>query len=199
MEFSRQKYRSRLPFPSPGDLPNSRIEPGSAALQVDSLLSEPPGNPNYLQGRPNEWKMEVILENGPTLCPSDGKTPKHILPQPPRCSQWPWTWHQSSSYLPPGYLPCPPPTGASQGHTKHLPINPHLRVCFCGNPAKDDGESGWRAARGSVNWDPSSSAAASDPMKPWGACVPSESRSGKEINHSRSISIKHSRSISDNQ
>ena len=29
-----------LPFPSPGDLPNPGIEPGSPALQADSLLSK---------------------------------------------------------------------------------------------------------------------------------------------------------------
>ena len=34
-----------LPFPSPGDLPNPGIEPGSPAFQADSLLSEPPGKP----------------------------------------------------------------------------------------------------------------------------------------------------------
>ena len=45
MEFSRQEYWSRLPFPSPGDLPDPGIEPGSPALQADSLPSEPPGNP----------------------------------------------------------------------------------------------------------------------------------------------------------
>ena len=43
MGFSRQEYRSGLPFPSPGDLPDLGIEPRSP-LQVDSLLSEPPGN-----------------------------------------------------------------------------------------------------------------------------------------------------------
>ena len=32
-------------IPSPGDLPDSGIEPRSPALQVDSLLSEPPGKP----------------------------------------------------------------------------------------------------------------------------------------------------------
>ena len=32
MGFSRQEYWSGLPFPSPGDLPNPRIEPGSPAL-----------------------------------------------------------------------------------------------------------------------------------------------------------------------
>ena len=41
MGFSRQKYWSRLPFPSPGDLPNPGVEPGSPALQADTLLSEP--------------------------------------------------------------------------------------------------------------------------------------------------------------
>ena len=43
--FSRQEYWSGLPFPSPGDLPDPRIEPGSPALQAGSLLSEPPGKP----------------------------------------------------------------------------------------------------------------------------------------------------------
>jgi len=45
MEFFRQEYCSGLPFPSPGDLPNPGIEPGSPAVQADSLLSEPPGKP----------------------------------------------------------------------------------------------------------------------------------------------------------
>ena len=43
MGFSRQEYWSRLPFPSPGDLPNPGIEPQSPALQADALSSEPPG------------------------------------------------------------------------------------------------------------------------------------------------------------
>ena len=41
MGFSRQEYWSGLPFPSPGDLPNPGIEPGSLALQTDTLPSEP--------------------------------------------------------------------------------------------------------------------------------------------------------------
>ena len=44
MEFSWQEYWSRLSFPSPVDFPNPGIEPGSPALQADSLPSEPPGN-----------------------------------------------------------------------------------------------------------------------------------------------------------
>ena len=35
----RQEYWTRLPFPSPGDLPDSEIKPRSPALQVDSLPS----------------------------------------------------------------------------------------------------------------------------------------------------------------
>ena len=34
-----------LPCPSPGDLPNPGIEPGSPALRADALPSEPPGKP----------------------------------------------------------------------------------------------------------------------------------------------------------
>ena len=45
MEFSRQEYWSGLPFSSPGDLPDPGIEPGSPTLRVDTLPSEPPGNP----------------------------------------------------------------------------------------------------------------------------------------------------------
>ena len=43
--FSRPEYWSGLPFPSPGDLPDPGIKPGSPALQADSLLSESPGKP----------------------------------------------------------------------------------------------------------------------------------------------------------
>ena len=45
IEFFRQEYWSGLPCPPPGDLPNPEIEPRSPTLQVDSLLSEPPGKP----------------------------------------------------------------------------------------------------------------------------------------------------------
>ena len=41
MRFSRQGYWSGLPFPSPGDLLNPGIEPGSPALQADALPSGP--------------------------------------------------------------------------------------------------------------------------------------------------------------
>jgi len=44
MGFSRQKYWSRQPFPSPGDLLDPGIKSWFPALQADSLPSEPLGN-----------------------------------------------------------------------------------------------------------------------------------------------------------
>ena len=38
MGISRQQYWSGLPFPSPGDLPNPGIDPGSPALWADFIL-----------------------------------------------------------------------------------------------------------------------------------------------------------------
>ena len=47
MGFSRQQCWSGLPFPSPRDLPNPEIKPGSPALWADALPSEPPGKHVY--------------------------------------------------------------------------------------------------------------------------------------------------------
>ena len=41
MGLSRQEDWSGLPFPSPGDLPNPGIEPGSPTLQAETLPTEP--------------------------------------------------------------------------------------------------------------------------------------------------------------
>ena len=56
MEFSRQEYWSGLPFLSPGDLPDPRIEPRSPALQALYHLSHV-GSP-FLK-----WKLPKFLEN----------------------------------------------------------------------------------------------------------------------------------------
>ena len=50
MEFFRQEYWSRLPFPPPGDLLNPGFEPASPAspaLQTDSLPAKPSGKPSH--------------------------------------------------------------------------------------------------------------------------------------------------------
>ena len=54
MRFSRQEYWGRLPFPSPEDLPNPVIKPGSPALQAEALPSEPPGKPQWYRGFPSK-------------------------------------------------------------------------------------------------------------------------------------------------
>ena len=62
MGFSRQKYWSGLPFPSPEGLPDPETEPGFPALQADSLPSE-------LQGRSSlyTYLAKCILLNETTL------------------------------------------------------------------------------------------------------------------------------------
>ena len=45
LKITLRESWSGLPCPPPGDLPNPGIKPRSPALQVDSLLSEPPRKP----------------------------------------------------------------------------------------------------------------------------------------------------------
>ena len=70
MRFSRQEYWSGLPFPSPGDLPNPGIEPGTPAVQADALTSEPPGKPRCL----NSWYVTA----GDLPIPGLGSWPKEL-------------------------------------------------------------------------------------------------------------------------
>ena len=52
MGFSRKEYWSGLQFPSPANLPDPGIKLRSAALQADSLPSEPPG-------KPEKWNSSI--------------------------------------------------------------------------------------------------------------------------------------------
>ena len=62
MGFSRQEYWNGLPSPSPGDLPDPGIEPGSAALEADALTSEPPGKPkSYLRNSQSKGDTLIFL------------------------------------------------------------------------------------------------------------------------------------------
>ena len=60
VDCSRQEYWSGLPFPSPGDLPDPGIEPGSPVLQSDCLPSEPP------REAPMLWssRRQILLAGG---------------------------------------------------------------------------------------------------------------------------------------
>ena len=63
MGFSRQEYWSGLPFPSPGDLPDPGIEPGSPTVQADAVTSEPPGKPREQQEKAQVSKRTNKGEN----------------------------------------------------------------------------------------------------------------------------------------
>ena len=65
MGFSRQEYWSRVPCPPPGDFPDPGTEPGSPALQADSLPSE-------LPGKPPAQMAATLLSDGMGVLPSDG-------------------------------------------------------------------------------------------------------------------------------
>ena len=84
MEFSRQEYWSGKPIPSPGDLPDSGIEPRSPALQVDSLPSESLGKPRsarvftYLmstQGIPKWNDLPRVIHQNTFSLPSSFPSP----------------------------------------------------------------------------------------------------------------------------
>ena len=54
-----------MPFPSPGeDLPDPGIEPGSPALQADSLPSKPSGKPQSVFSYINEMSFETSKVEG---------------------------------------------------------------------------------------------------------------------------------------
>ena len=84
MGFSRQEYWSGLPFPSPGDLPDPGIEPGSPALEADALTSEPPGKSaciSYFYWYPMGFPSGTAVKNPPAnagdtgLIPGSGRSP----------------------------------------------------------------------------------------------------------------------------
>ena len=60
MGFSRQGYWSGLPFPSPGDLLDPGIEPGSPALQADALPSES-------LGKSSKGELSVVYPPPPEM------------------------------------------------------------------------------------------------------------------------------------
>ena len=55
--FPRREYWSRLPFPSPGDLPDPRIEPMFPELAGGLFITEPPRKPHL------QTEMALFLSN----------------------------------------------------------------------------------------------------------------------------------------
>ena len=77
MGFSRKEYWSRLPYPTPGDLPNPGIEPESLtspAWQVDSLPLAPPST-IVVQSLSHVWLCD------PINCSTPGFHVLHHLPE----------------------------------------------------------------------------------------------------------------------
>ena len=71
--FSRQEYWSGLPFPSPGDLRNPGIKPGSPKLHADTLPSEPPIE---VEGKIPKNSQEIFQESQDLLLTSKNMTQK---------------------------------------------------------------------------------------------------------------------------
>ena len=65
MEFSRQGYWSRLPFPTPGDLPDPGIKPAALALAGRFFTTETPGKPNHSEL--GVTKDYVLMDTGSCL------------------------------------------------------------------------------------------------------------------------------------
>ena len=62
MGFSRQEYWSGLPFPSPGDLPNPGIEPGSPSLRTSLVAQMVKHLPTRQETRVRSLSKEDPLE-----------------------------------------------------------------------------------------------------------------------------------------
>ena len=83
MGFPRQEHWSGLPFPSPGDHPNAGIQPRSPALQVDSLLSEPPGKPRSMR---RLHKIHEIVCKTPYTCCAFSRDSREFMQISKQCA-----------------------------------------------------------------------------------------------------------------
>ena len=114
MDFSRQEYRSVLAFipfsrgfPSPGDLPDPGIKPGSPAFQADSLHSR---QINFIPGYEHKnlslWLQAQILhiiipqKERQTLHPDKGREAIQEIQHCREC----WTHTELCLRLPPDFL-----------------------------------------------------------------------------------------------
>ena len=88
MGFSGQEYWSGLPFPSPGDLPDPVCEPGSPALQADSL-------PTELQGKPTVVPCWLSVENIAVI----SWVLRRLSSLKDFHLEFPWCWGNTSSLI----------------------------------------------------------------------------------------------------
>ena len=80
-----------MPFPSPEDLPEPGVEPGSSALQADALPSEPPGKPKDDEKEtpnPEVCKLSVHDDDTRSFCKFWSPGPPHYLPMDSGALGW---------------------------------------------------------------------------------------------------------------
>ena len=131
MGFSRQACWSGLPFPSPGDLPDPGITPGSPALRADALPSEPPGSPSYA------LQFSSVAQSCPTLCdPTNRSTPG--LPVHYQLPEFTQTHvHRVSDAIQPSHplsSPSPAPSPSQHQILVLAGEQPRLRITARGRP-----------------------------------------------------------------
>ena len=79
MGFPRQEYLSGLPFSSPGDLPDTGIEPASPALAGGFFATEPPGKPAFWGEDDSYWfKLMLFQESTVVLLTLNYKVRKGV-------------------------------------------------------------------------------------------------------------------------
>ena len=108
-----------LPFPSPGDLPDSGSKSGSPTLQADYLPSEPPEKPMKITVRTLNWSKLWTRRSK-----KDQKTPQTATSEELRVKI--------------GYCACPlhTPTKEVKKHLSH-PSSPHTRPAPTVSPNKE--------------------------------------------------------------
>ena len=105
--FSRQEYWSGLPFPSPGDLPDPGIKPGSPPLQADDLPTELWRKLSISWSLPKFMSIESVMRSNHLsfgclllLLPSIFSTIRVFSNESVLCIRWPKYWSFSFSISP---------------------------------------------------------------------------------------------------
>ena len=114
MGFSRQEYWHGLPFPSPGDLPDPRIEPGSPALVGTQFTVwatrealKPSGGLRECKRDWFGWWMICRLHQRQQCSLFREKSSPYR--QHPPLGRSPWGWVVPWTFPSPDELPSPPP------------------------------------------------------------------------------------------
>ena len=145
--LSRQEYWSGLPCPPPGDPPNPGVKPVSAALQADSLPTEPHGKPrrhSTLYGAQNSYGERQKTKAYPILTLKTKTIQKNLLSILIFCfeifiiNSWEFSKKCTQMYVPftqfpPIVIPCTVQYQNQAADTGiiHSILNFHLHVCVC--------------------------------------------------------------------